>query len=208
MAKIDVLDREGASVGEVELNETIFMAPINTPVMHQAVTVYLNSLRRGTHAVKNRSAVSGGGKKPWRQQGTGRASFGSSRNPVWRGGGVAFGPVPRSYKISMPKKMRRVALLSALSSKYADGDLIVVDDLAMEAPKTKELVRIMQNISAPNALIVLSDGMDNTVLSARNVTGLNTASWDSLNTYKILYNQKLVITKDALTSLEEVLANA
>ena len=208
MAKIDVLDREGASVGEIELNETIFMAPINTPVMHQAVTVYLNSLRRGTHAVKNRAAVSGGGKKPWRQKGTGRASFGSSRNPVWRGGGVAFGPVPRSHKIAMPKKMRRLALLSALSSKYADGDLIVIDDLTMEAPKTKELVRIMQNISAPNALIVLNDGMDNTVLSARNVTGLNTASWDSLNTYKILYNQKLVITKDALTSLEEVLANA
>ncbi len=208
MAKIDVLDREGASVGEIELNETIFMAPINTPVMHQAVTVYLNSLRRGTHAVKNRAAVSGGGKKPWRQKGTGRASFGSSRNPVWRGGGVAFGPVPRSHKTTMPKKMRRLALLSALSSKYADGDLIVIDDLTMEAPKTKELVRIMQNISAPNALIVLNDGMDNTVLSARNVTGLNTASWDSLNTYKILYNQKLVITKDALTSLEEVLANA
>ncbi len=208
MAKIDVLDREGASVGEIELNDAIFMAPVNVPVMHQAVTVYLNSLRRGTHATKNRAAVSGGGKKPWRQKGTGRASFGSSRNPVWRGGGVAFGPVPHDHKTVMPKKMRRAALLSALSSKYADGDLIILDELNMDMPKSKELVRVMNNLSSPNALIVLGAGMDNAVLSARNVVGLNTAAWDALNTYKILYNQKLVITKDALASLEEVLCNA
>lgn len=205
MAKIDVLDREGASVGEIELNDAIFMAPINVPVMHQAVTVYLNSLRRGTHSTKNRSAVAGGGKKPWRQKGTGRASFGSSRNPVWRGGGVAFGPVPHDHNTSMPKKMRRAALLSALSSKYADGDVIVIDELSFDAPKTKEMVRVMNNIGAANALVVLGDGAENTVLSARNVVGMNTAAWDSLNTYKVLYNNKLVITKDALASLEEVL---
>ena len=205
MAKIDVLDREGASVGEIELNDGIFMAPINVPVMHQAVTVYLNSLRRGTHSTKNRSAVAGGGRKPWRQKGTGRASFGSSRNPVWRGGGVAFGPVPHDHNTSMPKKMRRAALLSALSSKYADGDVIVINELNFDAPKAKEMVRVMNNIGAANALIVLGDGTENAVLSARNVVGINSAAWDSLNTYKVLYNNKLVITKDALASLEEVL---
>lgn len=204
MPKIEVKDREGARVGEVELSEAIFMAPINVPIMHQAVRVYLNSLRRGTHATKNRSAVAGGGKKPWRQKGLGRASFGSTRNPVWRGGGVAFGPVPRSHAIAMPKKMRRLALLSALSSKYAEGKLIVVDDLAMSAPKTKELARIMHNLDAENALIVLA-GEANTVLSARNMPGINTANYDSLNTYKVLYNDKLVITQAALTALEEVL---
>ena len=138
MTKIDVLNREGAVVGEAELNDSIFMSQINVPVMHQAVRVYLNSQRRGTHAVKNRAAVRGGGKKPWRQKGTGRASFGSSRNPVWRGGGVAFGPVVRSHNITMPKKMRRIALFSALSSKVAEGKLLLLTSLILPLRKQRK----------------------------------------------------------------------
>ncbi|MCL1975296.1 MAG: 50S ribosomal protein L4, partial [Firmicutes bacterium] len=149
--------------------------------------------------------VSGGGKKPWRQKGTGRASFGSSRNPVWRKGGVAFGPTPRSHEISMPKKMRRLALLSALSSKAMDGDIVVLEDLDLQAPKTKELVRILNNIKAPNALVVIEQDNTNAVLSARNLPKVSTAPASGLNTYKVLYNEKLVLTRSSLASLEEVL---
>ena len=206
MATVNVLNREGSPVGEVELNDGIFMSQINVPVMHQAVRVYLNSQRRGTHAVKNRAAVSGGGKKPWRQKGTGRASFGSSRNPVWRGGGVAFGPTVRSHDITMPKKMRRAALLSALSSKLAEGKLIVVDELNFDAPKTKEFARVMGNLEANNALVVLTADNENGALSARNIAGIEAVRPDGLNTYNVLYHDKLVLTKDALAAFEEVYA--
>lgn len=205
MTTVTVYNREGKAVGEVELKAEIFENQINVPVMHQAVRVYLASRRRGTHSVKTRAEVSGGGKKPWRQKGTGRASFGSSRNPVWRSGGVAFGPTTRSHEVSMPKKMRRLALLSALSSKAADGDIVVVDNLQFDAPKTKELARVLNNLQAPNALVVLEQGNEAAILSARNMPGVNTAGADGLNTYKVLYNQKLVLTRDALASLEEVL---
>ena len=204
MTKIDMLNREGSSVGEIELNDAIFMNQINVPIMHQAVRVYLASLRRGTHSTKNRAAVSGGGKKPWRQKGTGRARFGSSRNPVWRGGGVAFGPTPRDYSIAMPKKMRRAALLSALSSKLADGNLIVIDELDFEAPKTKEMARILANISATNSLVVLGEDALNTALSLRNIAGCEAVPFDGMNTYNVLYHDKLVITKAALALIEEV----
>lgn len=206
MTKVALYNKEGASVGEVELNDAIFNSQINIPVMHQAVQVYLNSQRSGTHSTKSRGMVSGGGKKPWRQKGTGRASFGSSRNPVWRGGGVAFGPTPRSYSIAMPKKMRRIALLSALSSKLADGNVVVVDELKFAQPKTAEMVQILNNLKAPNALVVLEKDNQFANLSARNIPSVNTAAYDSLDTYKVLYNEKLVLTKEALASLEEVLA--
>ncbi len=204
MTKIDMLNREGSSVGEIELNDAIFMNQINVPIMHQAVRVYLASLRRGTHNTKNRAAVAGGGKKPWRQKGTGRASFGSSRNPVWRGGGVVFGPTPRDYSIAMPKKMRRAALLSALSSKLADGDLIVIDELDFEAPKTKEMARILNNIGAANALVVLGEDALNAALSLRNIASVEAVPFDGMNTYNVLYHNKLVITKAALALIEEV----
>ena len=205
MSNVTVYDKEGKAVGEVALKAEIFESQINVPVMHQAVRVYLASQRRGTHDVKSRDEVAGGGKKPWRQKGTGRASFGSSRNPVWRKGGVAFGPTPRSHEITMPKKMRRLALLSALSSKAMDGDIVVVDDLQFSAPKTKELARILTNIKAPNALVVLEPDNENAALSARNLPSVNTARPTGLNTYKILYNEKLVLTRSSLASLEEVL---
>ncbi|MBQ3286772.1 MAG: 50S ribosomal protein L4 [Firmicutes bacterium] len=206
MATVNVLNREGSPVGEIELNDNIFMSQINVPVMHQAVRVYLNSQRRGTHAVKNRAAVSGGGKKPWRQKGTGRASFGSSRNPVWRGGGVAFGPTVHSHDITMPKKMRRAALLSALSSKLAEGKVIVLDELSFDAPKTKEFARVMNNIDAANALVVLAADNGEAALSARNIPGIEAVRPDGLNTYNVLYHDKLVLTKDALAAFEEVYA--
>ena len=206
MATVNVLNREGSPVGEIELNDNIFMSQINVPVMHQAVRVYLNSQRRGTHAVKNRAAVSGGGKKPWRQKGTGRASFGSPRNPVWRGGGVAFGPTVRSHDIAMPKKMRRAALLSALSSKLAEGKVIVLDELSFDAPKTKEFARVMNNIDAANALVVLAADNGEAALSARNIPGIEAVRPDGLNTYNVLYHDKLVLTKDALAAFEEVYA--
>lgn len=206
MTKIDVVNREGSPVGQVELSDDIFMSQINVPIMHQAVRVYLNSLRRGTHSSKNRAAVRGGGKKPWRQKGTGRASFGSSRNPVWRGGGVAFGPEPRDHSITMPKKMRRAALFSALASKLAEGKLIIVEELDFAAPKTKELRRVLDNLKAESALIVLSDNTGHTALSARNLPGVYTAAYTGLNTYNVLYHDKLILTKEALANFEEVYA--
>lgn len=206
MTKIDVMNREGSPVGEIELNDELFMSQINVPIMHQAVRVYLASQRRGTHCVKNRAAVSGGGKKPWRQKGTGRASFGSTRNPVWRGGGVAFGPTPHGYNLTMPKKMRRAALCSALSSKLSTGDLIILDELNFDAPSTKEMARVLKNLKADSALLVLPMEAEKAMLSARNIPGVNGVDFTGVNTYEILYHQKLIMTKEALASFEEVYA--
>lgn len=204
MTKIDVLNREGSAIGEVELNDAIFMKKMNVPIMHQAVRVYLASQRRGTHCTKGRSEVAGGGKKPWRQKGTGRASFGSSRNPVWKGGGVAFGPTPRSHSINMPKKMRRAALLSAISSKFADGSLIILDELDFDAPKTKDMGSVLNKVGAANALVVLGGDAVNAALSIRNLLGMEAVPFDGMNTYNVLYHDKLIITKAALALVEEV----
>ena len=205
MTNVAVYNREGVSVGEIELNPYIFENQINVPVMHQAVLVYLASRRRGTHAVKTRGQVAGTTKKPWRQKGTGRARVGSTKNPVWTGGGVAFGPPVRSPNISMPKKMRRVAVLSALSQKAADGDIIVLEELNFEAPKTKEMARILKNLAAQNALLVLEENNTNAALSAGNLPTVSTVGATGVNTYLVLRHGKLVLTKEALASLEEVL---
>jgi len=205
MTNIAVYNREGNSVGEIELNPVIFESQINVPVMHQAVVVYLASQRRGTHAVKGRGQVSGGGKKPWRQKGTGHARVGSTRNPVWTGGGVAFGPQVRSHAISMPKKMRRLAILSALSQKAADGEIVVLEELNFEAPKTKEMARVLANVEAENALLVLEENNVNAALSAANLPKVSVVEPTGLNTYLVLRHGKLVLTKEALASLEEVL---
>lgn len=205
MTNVAVYNREGVSVGEIELNPYIFENQINVPVMHQAVVLYLASRRRGTHAVKTRGQVAGTTKKPWRQKGTGRARVGSTKNPVWTGGGVAFGPQVRSHNISMPKKMRRLAVLSALSQKAADGDVIVLEELNFEAPKTKEMARILKNLSAQNALLVLEEDNVNAALSAGNLPTVSTVGAAGVNTYLVLRHGKLVLTKEALASLEEVL---
>ena len=206
MTKIAVLNMEGNEVEQLELNDSVFNREINEGLMHQAVVLYLASLRRGTHAVKNRSAVSGGGKKPYRQKGTGHARAGSSRSPIWVGGGTVFGPTPRSYAFSMPRKQRRIALASALTAKMQAGDLIVVDKLEMAAPKPKDMVAVLAKLNAANALVVGAE--ENAVKSARNIVGIEPVAADGVNTYNVLNHGKVVITKDAVAHLEEVLTNA
>ena len=194
MTKIAVLDMEGKEVEQMELNDSVFNREINEGLMHQAVVLYLASLRRGTHAVKNRSAVSGGGKKPYRQKGTGHARAGSSRSPIWVGGGTVFGPTPRSYGFSMPKKQRRIALASALSAKMQAGELVVVDKLEMA------------KLDAANALMVGAE--ENAVRSARNIVGVEPVAATGVNVYNVLNHGKVILTKDAVAHLEEVLTNA
>ena len=206
MTKIAVLDMEGKEVEQMELNDSVFNREINEGLMHQAVVLYLASLRRGTHAVKNRSAVSGGGKKPYRQKGTGHARAGSSRSPIWVGGGTVFGPTPRSYGFSMPKKQRRIALASALSAKMQAGELVVVDKLEMAAPKTKEMVSVLAKLDAADALMVGAE--ENAVRSARNIVGVEPVAATGVNVYNVLNHGKVILTKDAVAHLEEVLTNA
>lgn len=206
MTKIAVLDMEGKEVEQMELNDSVFNREINEGLMHQAVVLYLASLRRGTHAVKNRSAVSGGGKKPYRQKGTGHARAGSSRSPIWVGGGTVFGPTPRSYSFSMPKKQRRIALASALSAKMQAGELVVVDKLEMAAPKTKEMVSVLAKLDAANALMVGAE--ENAARSARNIVGVEPVAATGVNVYNVLNHGKVILTKDAVAHLEEVLTNA
>lgn len=206
MTKIAVFNMEGNEVEQMELNDSVFNREINEGLMHQAVVLYLASLRRGTHAVKNRSAVSGGGKKPYRQKGTGHARAGSSRSPIWVGGGTVFGPTPRSYGFSMPRKQRRIALASALTAKMQAGELVVVDKLAMDAPKTKDMVAVLAKLNADNALVVGAE--ENAVKSARNLVGIEPVAAAGVNVYNVLNHGKVILTKDAVAHLEEVLTNA
>ena len=206
MTNVSVFNMAGAQVGEMELNDAVFNRQINTALMHQAVVLYLASQRRGTHAVKNRSAVSGGGKKPWRQKGTGRARVGSSRNPIWRGGGVAFGPTPRSYAFSMPRKQRRIALASALTDKVQNGNFIILDELNFDAPKTKAMIEVLSKFDAGKALVVYAGENENVEKSARNIVGVTPVKANCVNTYNILNHNKVIITKDAVAHLQEVLS--
>ena len=200
MAKIDVLDREGASVGEIELNETIFMAPINTPVMHQAVTVYLNSLRRGTHAVKNRAAVSGGGKKPWRQKGTGRARAGSTRSPIWVGGGKVFGPDGnQNYTVYQNKKAHLLALRTALSQKVKNG-LIVIDNLTLDKINSKAMAHNLINIKAEGKTLIVTND-NNVKMSAQNLDKVKVVAPNNVSVYDLLNAKNLVIGKGDIESL-------
>ncbi|QGG49184.1 50S ribosomal protein L4 [Heliorestis convoluta] len=207
MPKVAVYNMEGSQVGEIELKEEIFGIEPNESVLHQAVVAQLASWRRGTHKVKKRGEVSGGGKKPWRQKGTGRARAGTIRSPLWRGGAITFGPQPRDYKITLPKKVRRLALKSALSSKVLEGNIVVVDTLAMEAPKTKAMAGVLDKLQADRkALIVTAVNDENIFKSARNIPGVKPVDAVSINVYDILKHDKLVITKDAVAKVEEVFA--
>lgn len=207
MPKVAVYDMQGNTVGELELNDEIFAAPVNTALMHQAVVAYLANQRHGTAATKTRAAVRGGGRKPWRQKGTGRARHGSIRSPIWVGGGVTFGPQPRDYRLAMPKKARRQALKSALSSKVAAGSLIVVDELKFDEPKTRRMVEVLNNLQVQGkALVVTASDGRNVVLSARNIPGVNTIRAQDLNVYAVLNSEQLIITKEAVEVVEEVLA--
>ncbi len=206
MPKVAVYNIKGEKVGEIELKDSVFGVPVNVPVMHEAVLNYLANQRQGTHSTKTRGEVRGGGRKPWRQKGTGRARQGSIRAPQWIKGGVVFGPKPRDYSYKLPKKVKRLALKSALSSKVRDNEIIVLDEFKLEQPKTKKVVEVLKNFNVDNALIVIPEGEKNIELSARNIPGVKTLYANSLNTYDILKYDKFIITKDAVGIVEEVYA--
>lgn len=207
MAKFDVLDINGKKVDTVELSDAVFGITPNEKVMHAAVVNFLANQRQGTHSTLTRSEVSGGGRKPWRQKGTGRARQGSIRAPQWVGGGVALGPKPRDYRYTLNKKVRRLALKSALSSKVAENEIIVLDSLNLSEIKTKQVADILKNLNvSEKALIVLPENDKNVVLSARNIRGVDATFVGAINTYEVLNHTKCIIVKDAVAKLEEVYA--
>lgn len=206
MTKVSVLSQTGASVGEIELNDAIFGIEPNEAVLFDAVVAQRASLRQGNHKVKNRSEVAGGGRKPWRQKGTGRARQGSIRSPQWRGGGIVFGPTPRSYSYKLPKKVRRLALKSALSAKVVEQNFLVLDALTLAAPKTKEFTRILKDLSLEKkSLFVTADLDENVALSARNIPGVTVLTANGINVLDLLGHEKVVFTKSAVEKVEEVL---
>ena len=207
MPKVALYNTNGEQVGDIELNDSVFGVTVNQSVLHDAVVAYLANQRQGTHDTKTRAEVRGGGRKPWRQKGTGRARHGSTRSPIWKGGGIVFGPHPRDYSIKLPKKVRRLAMKSALSSKVESGNIVVLDLLLLEQPKTKDMVRILNNLKISNkALVVTADKNDNIIRSARNIPGIKPTSASHLNVYDLMAHQTLVITRDAVNRVEEVLA--
>ena len=206
MPTVNVLNTQGSIVGEIELSEEIFGAEINVPAMHAYVTAYNANQRQGTQSAKTRAEVSGGGKKPWRQKGTGRARQGSTRSPQWTHGGVVFAPKPRDYRMSLNKKLKRVALKSALSSKVASDKLVVLDALELSAAKTKEMVKVLVNLKLTNALIVLPENDDTVIRAARNIPGVAVSFANLINVYDILNHKKFVVDQAALSKIEEVFA--
>ncbi len=208
MPKVALYDIKGNNIGDVELCDAVFGQEVNTSVLHQVVVNYLANQRQGTQSTKTRSEVRGGGIKPWRQKGTGRARQGSIRATQWIKGGIALGPKPRDYRFSVNKKVKAVALKSALSAKVADNEFIVVDDIAFDAIKTKQVVEMLSALKVDSkALIVTNDKNDNLVKSARNIEGVATTFMGSLNVYDILKYDVMVITKDAVSKIEEVYGN-
>ncbi|MDN6625883.1 MAG: 50S ribosomal protein L4 [Pisciglobus halotolerans] len=206
MPKVNLFKQDGSKNGEVELNDAIFGIEPNEDVVYDAIIMQRASLRQGTHKVKNRSAVRGGGRKPWRQKGTGRARQGSIRSPQWRGGGVVFGPTPRSYSYKLPKKVRRLALKSVLSSKAADGNITVVDALSFDAPKTKEFAQVLNNLNVDTKVsLVVEDGNDFAALSARNLPKVKVIAPMNVNVLDVVTYEKVVFTQAALTQVEEAL---
>lgn len=206
MANYDVLKTDGTKSGSVELSDAVFAIEPNNSVLFEAINLQRASLRQGTHAVKNRSAVRGGGRKPWRQKGTGRARQGTIRAPQWRGGGVVFGPTPRSYSYKMPKKMRRLALRSALSFKVQENDFTVVDAFNFDAPKTKEFKNVLGTLDQPKKVLVVVEDTDvNVELSARNIPGVQVVTATGLNVLDITHADSLLITEAAAKKVEEVL---
>lgn len=204
MPNVALYDITGKVIGDIELSENVFGQPVNEPVLHQVVVAHLANCRQGTQSAKTRSEVSGGGKKPYRQKGTGRARQGSTRAPQWTHGGVVFAPKPRDYSQKVNAKVRRIALKSALSSKVADSELIVFDALNIEAPKTKEMVKVLKAVDVDKALIVLADKDETVERAAANIPGVKTTQVGTLNTYEVLKYKKLILTKDSVAKIEEV----
>ena len=206
MANVTVYNMEGNEVGTMELNDAVFGVEVNEHLVHLAVVRQLANKRQGTQKAKTRSEVSGGGRKPWRQKGTGHARQGSIRAPQWTGGGVVFAPVPRDYEVKMNKKERRAALKSALTSKVQDNKLVVVDSLTLAEAKTKEMQKVLTNLKAVKPLVVLAADDKNVYLSARNIEDVQTATVNTINVYDVMRHQTVVVTKDAVASIEEVYA--
>ena len=207
MAQVSVFNMEGKEVGTIDLNDEIFAADVNEHLVHLAVKQFLADQRQGTQKAKTRAEGSGGGRKPWRQKGTGRARSGSTRSPLWVGGGTVFGPHPRKYAFTMPRKQRRLAIKCALSDKVKSGDFIVLDQLNFEAPKTKQMVELLGKFDTPKkALFITASEAETVEKSARNIPGVKAITTMGLNVYDILNHGKLFITKDAIARIEEVLA--
>ncbi|KYC65039.1 50S ribosomal protein L4 [Heyndrickxia coagulans] len=206
MPKVALYNQNGSQVGEVELNDAVFGIEPNEHVLFEAIIMQRASLRQGTHKVKGRSEVRGGGRKPWRQKGTGRARQGSIRSPQWRGGGTVFGPVPRSYSYKLPKKVRRLAIKSALSSKVKENNILVLDALSFNAPKTKDFIAVLKNLSVDKKALVVTDGLnENVVLSARNIPGVTVVEATGVNVLDVVNHDQLIMTKSAVEKVEEVL---
>ena len=206
MAHVSVYNMEGQEVGNMELSDAVFGVEINEHLVHMAVVQQLANNRQGTQKAKTRSEVSGGGKKPYRQKGTGHARQGSTRAPQFTGGGTVFAPVPRDYTLKMNKKEKRAALKSVLTDRVRENKLIVVDELKFDAPKTKDMVKVLGNLKAENALVVLNDNDKNAYLSGRNIDGVQMALTNTINVFDILNHKTLVLTKDAVKTIEEVYA--
>ena len=206
MAKVSVYNMEGKEVGTIELNDAVFGVEVNEHLVHMAVVQQLANNRQGTQKAKTRSEVSGGGRKPWRQKGTGHARQGSTRAPQWKGGGVVFAPTPRDYTIRLNKKEKRAALKSVLTSRVLDNKLIVVDELKFDEIKTKRFQAVMDNLKVKKALVVIADNDEKITMSARNIPTVKTALVNSINVYDILKGDTLVLTKDAVAKIEEVYA--
>ncbi|HHY71852.1 MAG TPA: 50S ribosomal protein L4 [Bacillus bacterium] len=207
MPKVALYNQTGSQVGEIELSEAVFGIEPNSHVLFDAIIMQRASRRQGTHKVKNRSEVRGGGRKPWRQKGTGRARQGSIRSPQWRGGGIVFGPQPRSYSFKLPKKVRRLAIKSALSTKVLDNNVVVLENLTIEAPKTKDMVQVLNALSLNNKVLIVTANADQTVeLSARNIPGVTVIDANGVNVLDVMSHDKMVITKEAAEKVGEVLA--
>ena len=207
MPNVAILNMAGENVGTMDLADGVFGIEVNEAVLHQVVVNYLANQRQGTQSTKTRTEVRGGGRKPWRQKGTGRARQGSIRAPQWTGGGVALGPKPRDYRYTLNKKVKRLAMKSALSSKVQNGEIIVLDNIVVDEIKTKTVADMLKNINAAKkALIVLPEKNDNIYLSARNIEGVETTFVNTLNVYSILKYDSMVVTKDAVAKIEEVYA--
>ena len=207
MPKVDVYNIKGEVVGSTELSDKVFGVEVNKDALHIVVLNQLANKRQGTQSTKTKSEVRGGGRKPWRQKGTGRARHGSIRSAQWVKGGIALGPKPRSYSYTLPKKLKRIAMKSALTSKVIDNEIIVLDELNLDAIKTKQMVNVLNNLKVDSsALIVLSDKNENVTKSARNIPGVKTAFVNTINVYDILKHEKFIITKDAVSKVEEVYA--
>lgn len=205
MPKVTIYNISGDQVGEIELSDDVFGIEVNENAMYEVVKNQLANKRQGTQSTKTRGEVRGGGRKPWKQKGTGRARVGSSRSPLWIGGGVSFAPKPRDYSYRLPKKIRKLAMKSALTSKVNNDEIIVLDGLNISAPKTKEMINILSNLNADKkALIVMDERNDAVIKSARNIPGIKTTSVNTLNVYDILKYDKFIITKDAVQKVEEV----